>query len=84
MKVEQAIYYRLYDQRLFYVAESDIQVGITAHVYTPTNGRLEVAFKHLEFELWDLNFIFKNPGKYCFIIFEDGLKKVILIITIIA
>lgn len=83
MKIEQITYYKLYDQRLFYIAKSEIQIGVTAHVFTPVGGMKEVIFRHLEFELWDLIFIFKDPGKYCFIIFEDGLKKLIFIVTII-
>ena len=82
LKVEQISYKKTGHQRLFYVAQNKIQRSIIAHVYTSAEGRKDVEFSHLEFELWDVDFVFKYPGKYSFIIFEDGLKTLILIVTI--
>ena len=85
MRIEKITYNRTGYQRLFYVAKNlDIlHPPIKAIVYTAQSGKKEVEFRHLEFEVWDLGFIFKDPGKYCFIVFEDGLRETILIVTII-
>ena len=82
MKVEQATY-KLGVQRLFYVAtNSPPKVNsVTAIVYTAQRGRKEVEFRYLEFEIYDLWFTFYDKGKYIFIIFEDGLRVVTLIVT---
>jgi len=55
---------------------------VVANCFTAGNGTEIVSFRYLEFEVWDLNFDFKLPGKYCFVIFEDGLRVLILIVTI--
>ncbi|KKL13951.1 hypothetical protein LCGC14_2520630 [marine sediment metagenome] len=82
LKIEQIKYKRTGDQRLFYIAENNPQLSVNTIVYTAGEGRKELNFHNLEFEVWALDFVFKFPGKYIFIIFEDGLKTLILIITI--
>jgi len=82
MKIEQIKYERIGYQRLFYIVENEEPILVTAHVHTSSEGRKDVEFRNLEFEVWDCDFTFKFPGKYIFIIFEDGLKTLILIVTI--
>jgi len=84
MKVEQIKYDKIGHQRLFYIAKNEIYYSVKASVYSPSpfRSREEVEFKNLEFEVWDLDFVFKYTGKYIFIIFEDGLRTLILIVTI--
>ena len=82
MKVEQLKYDTVGHRRLFYVAEDVIHSAVTAHIYTAAEGRKEAEFESLEFEVYSLDFAFRFCGKYIFIIFEDGLKTLILIVTI--
>ena len=83
LKIERISYKGIGSKRLFYIAENEIHDSVKAHVYTSGDGRKEEEFSHLEFEVWDLEFIFNYPGKYIFIIFEDGLRNLIVIATII-
>ncbi len=83
MRVDQATYRNTGCKRLFYIA-SNVQVStVIANCFTAGNGKEVVTFKNLEFEVWDLNYEFKHYGKYCFVVFEDGLKTIILIVSII-
>ncbi len=84
MRIEQVTYRNVGCKRLFYIASS-VQVSTVVADCFPAAVRAKdvVAFKNLEFEVWDLDYEFKRYGKYCFVIFEDGLKTIILIVTII-
>ncbi len=82
MKVEQARYEATGNQRLFYVTEKDVYPLVIAHLYTPASGKVDVEFRHLENGVYDLDYVFKNLGKYIFIIFENDVKTLILIVTI--
>ena len=81
MKVEQ-IKYSAGHQRLFYVPENIVLYSVIAYIFTPAEGEKEVWFRPLLYGVWDLDFIFKYLGKYVFVIFEDGIKTLVLIITI--
>ena len=83
MKVERISYKHHGANRLFYIASSTTVSTVVANCFTAGNGKEVLEFKNLEFEVWDLNYEFKHIGKYCFVIFEDGLKTVILIVTIV-
>lgn len=85
MKIEQITYNGTGYQRLFYIATKTglLDPPVEAIVYTAQSGRKSVNFRWLEFEVWDLDFIFLNPGKYIFIIFEAGSREIILIVTIV-
>lgn len=83
MRVDQVTYRSTGCRRLFYIASSAQVSTVAANCFTAGNGKEVVAFKNLEFEVWDLNYEFKQIGKYCFVIFEDGLKTIILIVSII-
>ncbi len=84
MRVDQVTYHNTGCKRLFYIASS-VQVSTVVADCFPAAIRAKdvVAFKNLEFEVWDLDYEFKHFGKYCFVVFEDGLKTIILIVTII-
>lgn len=84
MKVELITFNGIGHHRLFYVAtDSPPNVNlVTATVYTALSGKKHVDFYHLEFEVYMLNFKFLNRGKYIFITFEDGSRKLISIVTI--
>ncbi len=83
MRVDQVTYSGTGCKRLFYIASSMQVLTVVAHCFTAGNGKEVVKFKNLEFEVWDLSYEFKHPGKYCFVVFEDGLKIIILIVSII-
>lgn len=83
MKVDKITYNSTGVKRLFYIASNAVIAAVVANLFTAANGKEIVTFKNLEFEVWDLNYEFKHIGKYCFVIFEDGLKTVILIVTIL-
>jgi len=82
LKIEKIAYNGVGSQRLFYITETKIFHSVKAHTYPSVKGISEFEFKQFEFELWYLDFKFNLPGKYAFIIFEDGLKTLILIVTI--
>lgn len=84
MRVERVIYRDTGSKRLFYIASSAQVSTVVANCFPATaRAKVVVAFKNLEFEVWDLDYEFKRLGKYCFVVFEDGLKTIVLIVTII-
>jgi len=81
MKVEQ-IKYSAGHQRLFYVPENIVLFSVLTHVFTPNKGEEEFYFRPLLYNVWNLDYTFQVNGKYVFVIFEDGIKTLVLIITI--
>lgn len=80
MKFKEIFYNRIGIHQLFYVTEEGIPPSVIAHAYTSI-GMKKVKFDHLEFGLWRLCFDFEY-GKYAFVIFEDEIAKIILIVTV--
>ena len=84
MRIDQVTYRGTGCKRLFYIASNANILTVIADCFAAAARAKEVVkFKKLEFEVWDLSYEFKHPGKYCFVIFEDGLKTIILIVTIL-
>ena len=84
MQIDQVTYHNIGCKRLFYIASSMEVSTVVANCFPATvRAKDVVSFEKLEFEVWDLSYEFKRYGKYCFVIFEDGLKTVILIVTIV-
>lgn len=68
---------------LFYIPEDGLFITIVgARVYTSQEGKKEFVLDKLEDGIWNLTIDFNHLGKYVAVFSEDGIKKLIVIITV--
>lgn len=71
---------------VFFVSESEDDENppeVTVHCHTTQDGRKDYTLRLLEPGVYYFNFLFKYPGKYIFVFFENGIRKLITIISVV-
>lgn len=75
-------------QRLFYVSETENNISVKVHKYSPDDGKRTETLKLLEPGVYIFDFYFKVTGKYVFILFEqpegsaEWIRELIIVVTI--